>query len=96
MAEIVRRVDPQPPFPVIGFFHGTTEYGDDDNRWYYQHPESDDKMPELVFNASYPFKDENQPGYKGDLYDGAIIEKVGLKWEADEKAYYWVIVTRPC
>lgn len=91
MAEIKRKIEPQPMLPIVGVFHSSEGDYEGYVGWCYQHPVSDDEVPELVHNALYSFDDPNQPGGIGELYRGDVIERVRVRVE--EGVAYWVINT---
>lgn len=87
--EIVREINPQPHLPIISFFRSEEEDYEDYVGWCYQSPE--EVVPGLVFNAQYIFKDPDQPGKKGERFEGKIIERVLIR--IVDNAACWVIIT---
>lgn len=89
---VMRRIEPQPNLPIVSFFHSDDHDNDDaENRsgWMYQYRLCDPEFPDISFNATAWIADPKQPGRPGELYEGALIEKVKIVMTLGEA--YWEV-----
>ena len=84
--EIKREIKPQPELPIVSFYRCDEEY-DDVSGWCYQAPH--DNGYGMTWNEPHIFDDPDQPGRKGDMYMGHIIERVRVRVEAG--IAYWIV-----